>query len=211
MDETPMEEDLIDIISDVSTDSIHESPTTKNLPKIQFSKHPKNVREYAAKIRKIERKIMLGLLTDIEETKLRGSKYFSKRFEKLLNLSNTTSKGNLYKIVTGIALNKKMTSELQKKIDSKAGSHIMRRKLQTKIHNLQVREKAVQEKVKASSLSQNDVDSFLRDQYFTVMFGDKLTLDHPPAYQVNFFSCTRNNNCIICLFIFHAIVVLGLK
>lgn len=185
MEETSMEEDLIDIISDVSNDSIHESPTTKNLPKIQFSRHPKNVREYAAKIRKIERKIMLGLLTDIEESKLRGSKYFSKRFEKLLTLSNTTKKSNLYKMVTGISLNDKLTSELQKKIDAKTGSHIMRRKLQTKIHNLHIREKAVQEKVKATTLSQNDVDSFLRDQYFTVIFGDKLTLDHPPAYQVN--------------------------
>lgn len=186
IEDTPMEEDLIDIISDVSTDSIQESPTTKNLPKIQFSKHPKNVREYAAKIRKIERKIMLGLLTDTEESKLRGSKYFSKRFDKLLNLSNSNKKTNLYKMVTGIALNEKLTSELQKKIDGKSGSHIVRRKLQTKIHNLHIREKGVQEKVKVSSLSQNDVDSFLRDQYFTVMFGDKLTLDHPPAYQVIF-------------------------
>jgi len=174
-----LEDDLLNdiIISDVSTDSIHESP--KNVPKIQFWKHPKNVRDFAAKIRKIERKIMLGLLTDVEETKLRGSKYFSKRFEKLLNLSNNNKKCNLYKLVTGISLNEQMVEDLQKK---KAGPNV-RKKIQTKVNNLGVREKAVIEKVSAGTLSQNDVDSFLRDMYFTVSFGEVL-LDHPLSNQV---------------------------
>lgn len=174
-----LEDDLLNdiIISDVSTDSIHESP--KNVPKIQFWKHPKNVRDFAAKIRKIERKIMLGLLTDVEETKLRGSKYFSKRFEKLLNLSNNNKKCNLYKLVTGISLNEQMVEDLQKK---KAGPNV-RKKIQTKVNNLGVREKAVVEKVSAGTLSQNDVDSFLRDMYFTVSFGEVL-LDHPLSNQV---------------------------
>ena len=178
-----LDEDLLSdvVISDVSTDSIHESP--KNVPKIQFSKHPKNVREFAAKIRKIERKIMLGLLTDIEETKLRSSKYFSKRFEKLLNLSNNNKKCNLYKLVSGISLNVQMVEELQKK---KAGPNV-RKKIQTKINNLNIREKVVVEKVAAGTLSQNDVDSFLRDMYFTVHFGDVL-LDHPISNQVIFVS-----------------------
>lgn len=181
MDDKSLEEDLSDMISDVSTDSIHESPNNamKNVPKIQFSKHPKNVRDYAAKIRKIERKIMLGLLTDTEESKLRSSKYFSKRFEKLLNLSNNTKKTNLYKMVTNITLNQQMIDDLQKK---KTSPNI-RKKIQTKVHNLGLREKSVQEKVNAGTLSQNDVDSFLRDMYFTVKFGEHLSLDHPQTYQ----------------------------
>jgi len=122
---------------------------------------------------------MLGLLTDVEETKLRGSKYFSKRFEKLLNLSNNNKKCNLYKLVTGISLNEQMVEDLQKK---KAGPNV-RKKIQTKVNNLGVREKAVIEKVSAGTLSQNDVDSFLRDMYFTVSFGEVL-LDHPLSNQV---------------------------
>ena len=172
-----IDDDLSSMMSD--DDSVNGSPNAKNLPKIQFTKHPKNVREFAAKIRKIERKIMLGLLTDVEETKLRSSKYFSKRFEKLLNLSNNNSKCNLYKLVTDIKMNRPMIDELQKK---KTSPNIQK-KIQTKVHNLGIREKNVQEKVKSGTLSQNDVDSFLRDMYFIVNFGDTV-LDHPPNSQV---------------------------
>ena len=177
-DNKSIDDDLSGMMSD--DDSVNGSPNTKNLPKIQFTKHPKNVREFAAKIRKIERKIMLGLLTGVEETKLRSSKYFSKRFEKLLTLSNNNNKSNLYKLVTDIKLNKLVIEELQKKKTSPN----VRKKVQTKVHNLGIREKTVQEKVKSGTLSQNDVDSFLRDMYFNVNFGD-VVLDHPPNSQVS--------------------------
>lgn len=171
------DDDLSSMISD--DESISQSPNAKNVPKIQFTKHPKNIREFAAKIRKIERKIMLGLLTDAEESKLKSSKYFSKRFEKLLNLSTNNKKENLYKLVTNIKLNRQMIDELQKK---KTSPNI-RKKIQTKINNLSMREKNVQDKVKSGTLSQNDVDSFLRDMYFNVNFED-IILDHPPNSQV---------------------------
>ena len=189
-----IEDDLSSMMSD--DESINGSPNAKNLPKIQFSKHPKNVRDFAAKIRKIERKIMLGLLTDVEETKLRSSKYFSKRFERLLNLSNNNNKCNLYKLVTDIKLNRPMIEELQKK---KTSPNI-RKKIQTKIHNLGVREKTVQEKVKSGTLCQNDVDSFLRDMYFNVNFDD-VVLDHPPNSQVSYFENKMSNNFQLLIYI----------
>merc|ERR1719457_389349 len=137
MSEEPMEEDTIDEISDISTDSIIEqSPTTKaatNLKLLQF-KDPKTSRDYAVKVRKIERKIMLGLLTDSEEAKLRKSKFFSDRFEKLLGLSRSTKKSNLYTVVTGISLNDKMMIELQRKMD--ASGSPARKKLQIKANSL---------------------------------------------------------------------------
>ena len=183
MDEI-LEEDFMDTVSDISTDSIQESPNSKTIvSKIQFSKHPKTFRDHAAKVRQIERKIMLGLLTDGEEMKLRKSKYFSGRFEKLLNLSKTTKKSNLYKLINGVYLNEMMMTDLQKKADACANN--LRRKHITKINNLRHREKAVQEKVSTTNLSQNEVNSFLRDMYFVVKFGDNLlTLDHNSVYKV---------------------------
>lgn len=179
-----MEDDTIDAISDISTDSIQESPNTKSLSKLQF-RDPKSVRDYAAKVRKIERKIMLGLLTDSEEAKLRKSKFFSTRFEQLLSLSRTSKKSNLYKLVTWIGLNDMMMIEMQRKMDG--SPQTLRKKLQLKVNNLKGREKAVQDKIASGSLSPNDVNNFLRDMYFIVKFGDDLlSLDHNSVFKVNF-------------------------
>ncbi|XP_057299831.1 uncharacterized protein LOC130630372 [Hydractinia symbiolongicarpus] len=178
--EEVLDEDFMDTISDISTDSFQESPNTKT-GLIQFSKYPKTVRDYAAKVRQIERKIMLGYLTDTEEAKLRKSKYFSLRFEKLLNLSRATKKSNLYKSVTEIYLNSMMMADLQKKADGSPNN--LRRKLHTKINHLKSREKAVQEKILSDIITQNDINSFLRDMYFVVKFGDNLALDHNNVYK----------------------------
>ena len=181
--EEAMEDDVIDAISDISTDSIQESPNTKSLSKLQF-KDPKSIRDYAAKVRKIERKIMLGLLTDSEEAKLRKSKFFSTRFEQLLNLSRTSKKSNLYKLVTWIGLNDMMLLEMQRKMDANP-AQTLRKKLQLKVNNLKTREKAVQEKIASGTLAPNDVNNFLRDMYFIVKFGDDLlSLDHNSVFKV---------------------------
>ena len=176
-----MEEDFLDdAISDASTDSIQESPTSK---KIQFSKPPKTIRDLAAKVRQIERKIMLGLLLESEEEKLRKSKYFTMRFDKLLRLSHSLQKTNLYKRVTGVHLNERMMIDLQKKADSSPNN--LRRKHLTKIHSLRNREKSAQEKISLGLFSQNEVNSVLRDMYFVVIFGDNLlSLDHNDIYKV---------------------------
>lgn len=187
--EEVLDEDFMDTISDISTDSFQESPNTKT-GLIQFSKYPKTVRDYAAKVRQIERKIMLGYLTDNEEAKLRKSKYFSLRFEKLLNLSRATKKSNLYKSVTEIYLNSMMMADLQKKADGSPNN--LRRKLHTKINHLKSREKAVQEKILSDIITQNDINSFLRDMYFVVKFGDNLALDHNNVYKVFLNSLKKN-------------------
>ena len=179
-----MDEDSIDAISDISTDSIQESPsTTKSTAKVLQFKDPKSTRDYAAKVRKIERKIMLGLLTDSEEAKLRKSKFFSNRFELLLNLSRTSKKSNLYKLVTGIGLNEMMMTELQRKTET--NGQALRKKLQFKANSLRTREKSIQEKITSGTVSPNDVNSFLRDMYFVVKFGeDLLSLDHNGVFKV---------------------------
>jgi len=126
--------------------------------------------------------IMLGLLTDSEEAKLRKSKFFSTRFEQLLSLSRTSKKSNLYKLVTGISLNEMMMSELQRKMD--ATGQALRKKLQLKLTSLRAREKAIQDKIAAGTVSPNDVNNFLRDMYFIVKFGeDLLSLDHNSVYK----------------------------
>jgi len=195
--EDTMDDDSIDAISDISTDSIQESPSnTKNSSKLQF-KDPKSTRDYAAKVRKIERKIMLGLLTDSEEAKLRKSKFFSTRFEQLLSLSRTSKKSNLYKLVTGISLNEMMMSELQRKMD--ATGQALRKKLHLKATSLRAREKAIQDKIAAGTVSPNDVNNFLRDMYFIVKFGeDLLSLDHNSVYKADQLGVAEQSGDMIC-------------
>ncbi|XP_004207258.1 uncharacterized protein LOC101241007 isoform X1 [Hydra vulgaris] len=177
MEDNTDDDFLDDAISDVSTDSIHESPSKK----IHFSK-PKTIRDLAVKIRQIERKIMLGLLLETEEEKLRKSKYFTVRFEKLLRLSYSLQKANLYKKVTGVYLNERMMIDLQKKADSSPNN--LRRKHITKIQSLRNREKSVQEKISVGLVTQNEINSVLRDMYFVVVFGDNLlSLDHNDIYK----------------------------
>jgi len=193
-----MDEDSIDAISDISTDSIQESPsTTKSSAKVLQFKDPKSTRDYAAKVRKIERKIMLGLLTDSEEAKLRKSKFFSNRFELLLNLSRTSKKSNLYKLVTGIGLNEMMMTELQRKTET--SGQALRKKLQFKANSLRTREKSIQEKITSGTVSPNDVNSFLRDMYFVVKFGeDLLSLDHNGVFKVDQLGVAEQSGDMVC-------------
>jgi len=193
-----MDDDTIDAISDISTDSIQESPnSSKSSAKLLQFKDPKSTRDYAAKVRKIERKIMLGLLTDSEEAKLRKSKFFSNRFEQLLSLSRTSKKSNLYKLVTGIGLNEMMMTELQRKMDT--SGQALRKKLQFKANSLRTREKSIQEKISSGTVAPNDVNNFLRDMYFVVKFGeDLLSLDHNSVFKVDQLGVAEQSGDMVC-------------
>ena len=185
--EETFEEDFMDTVNELSNDSVQDTSPTSKTPRIKFDDSPKTFRSHATKVRQIERKIMLGHLTDVEESRLRKSKFFTTRFDKLLGLSKTMKKANLYKTVSAIYLNEMMLGDLQKKANDTT-TKIARQKQLLKIAHLKNREKGYQEKVNSGNLNQTDVNSALIDMYFVVKFGDNLlTLDHNSIYKVSLF------------------------
>ena len=174
------EEDFFDSISDISGDSTQDA--------IEKSKSPQGTyKSIAGKVRRLEKKILLGLLTETEEERMRKSKYFTPRFDKLLKLSNDVKKANLFNLISDISVNEKMMADLKSKAEKSSSSSSSKKKFLNKIDYCRTREKSIKKKLAEGSMSQKEQCGLLSDQFFTITFGDNLlALSHEEMYQVGF-------------------------